>query len=90
MERISQDARALATLNMLEERLHRLEFLLHGSSNAFGVPDPAPEPARNDTISTRLTNLQTNLRRLAARHGLVQNILDICMKVQDVKLSPMY
>jgi hypothetical protein len=77
----TDDASALATLSMLEERLHRLEYLLHGISNAFGVPDPASPPAKdNEAVSTRLANLQGNLHRLASRHGVVQDVLDLCMK----------
>jgi hypothetical protein len=85
MESNAQDANALAMLCMLEERLHRLEFLLHGSSNAFGVPDPAPEPAaREEAISTRLTSLESNLHRLALKHGVVQDILDLCTRLRTL------
>jgi hypothetical protein len=69
---------SFATLTMLEERLHRLEFLLHGSSDAFGVPDPVPTPAgREDSVSERLAGLESSLSRLASKYGSVQDILDL-------------
>jgi len=81
MEAGTDDASALATLSMLEERLHRLEYLLHGTSNAFGVPDPASPPAKHDeVVSARLAQLQGNLHRLASMRGVVQDVLDLCIK----------
>ena len=78
MEGTPNEVSALATLNMLEERLHRLEFLLHGSANAVGIPDPAPVPVgRDDTVSTRLAGLQSGLQRLSSKHGLVKDILEM-------------
>jgi hypothetical protein len=87
MEDTSNEASALATLNMLEERLHRLEFLLHGSSNAVGIPDPAPARAtQDDTVSTRLAGLESGLHRLSSKHGLVKDILD--MRENPGRINP--
>lgn len=81
MDLNAEDGSALATLKMLEQRLRRLEFLLHGSSDAIGVPDPASAPAtRDDTASTRLADVESKLRRLASRHNLVRDILDLRME----------
>jgi hypothetical protein len=91
MKSSAQDASALVTLSMLEERLHRLEFLLHGTSNSSGIPEPAPAPStRDDTVSARLANVESNLRRLASRHGVVQDVLDLRMKSNDLELVAMY
>lgn len=77
----TDNASALATLHMLEERLHRIEFLLHGTSNASGVPEPAPtQTERNGDVSTQLADLENNLKRLASSHSIIQDVLDICMK----------
>jgi hypothetical protein len=87
----AQEASTLAMLSMLEERLHRLEFILHGTSNSSGIPDPAPAPStRDDTVSARLANVESNLRRLASRHGVVQNVLDLRMKFNDFELVATY
>lgn len=87
MEGNSGDASALTTLRMLEERLHRLEFLLHGTSNATGIPDPARTPtAQDDTVSTRLAGLESGLHRLSTKHGLVRDILNIRGKLRFVGL----
>lgn len=82
------EASALATLSMLEERLHRLEFLLHGSSNAVGIPQPAPMPAgRGDTVSRRLTGLQAGLQRLSSKHGVVKDVLEIREMSSSISLG---
>lgn len=87
MEVVTDDASALATLSMLAERLHRIEFLLHGTSNAVGIPNPAPAPAgQNDAVCTRLANLESNFRRLASRHCVIQDVLDLCMKHKGINL----
>lgn len=81
MDSDAQYASALATLNMLKQRLHRLEFLLHGSSDVFGIPEPAPSATTLDeTVAMRLANIESDLRRLASRHPVVQDILDLRMK----------
>ncbi|ERF69113.1 hypothetical protein EPUS_01069 [Endocarpon pusillum Z07020] len=85
MEAATDSASALATLTMLEERLHRIEFLLHGASNALGIPDSAPaQSAGNDAVSTRLANLENHLNRLASRNSIVQDVLDIYKHYPDL------
>lgn len=77
MESTDHEASALATLHMMEERLHRLEFLLHGSSNAVGISDPAQVPASSDeTVCARLFNLERGLHRLSMEHSVVRDVLD--------------
>ena len=81
MEAATDSASALATLTMLEERLHRIEFLLHDASNALAIPDSAPAQSAGETaVSTRLENLINHLNRLSSRHSIIQDVLDICMK----------
>jgi hypothetical protein len=88
MESNAQDADELATLIMLEGRLHRLEFLLHGLSNTFGIPGPSPIPATaTEPVSTRLASLESGLRRLASRHGLIQDLLDLRMDSSPLNIS---
>ncbi|KAF7503487.1 hypothetical protein GJ744_003678 [Endocarpon pusillum] len=85
MEAAADSASALATLNMLEERLHRIEFLLHGASNALGIPDSAPtQSAGDDAVSTRLANLENHLSRLASRNSIIQDVLDIYKHYPDL------
>lgn len=82
MEPSAEDTNAVVTLQVLEERLHRLEVLLHGSLHSIDTSHPTSVPAtRDDTVSTRLTNIESGLHRLASRYGVVQDVLDLCMEV---------
>lgn len=85
----AQAASELNTCQMLGERLHRLEFLLHGSSNATGIPYPGPVAAtREDTVSSRLASLESGLHRLASQHDSVQDVLSLRMEQHPSSLHP--
>jgi hypothetical protein len=88
MESFEQEAGALSTLQMLEERLNRLEFLLHGSSSAVGMPDPAPIPTTSDdTVRARLVSLERAVHRLSSEHDIVRDVLKACMKKPSLPRS---
>ncbi|KIX10517.1 uncharacterized protein Z518_01600 [Rhinocladiella mackenziei CBS 650.93] len=61
---------ARATLALLETRLHRLEFLLTGSSNEDGVPHPTTKPAHSrETVWAKLDALEAELGKLKKVNG---------------------
>ncbi|KAL2401329.1 hypothetical protein ABEF93_005051 [Exophiala dermatitidis] len=73
------EAAALGTLALLEDRLHRLEFLLSGKSNEGGLPEPIPTPSHNnETIRAKLDSLEDRLSKLKKLDGtageIVQNV----------------
>jgi len=70
------DARAM--LSLLETRLHRVEFLLNGSSDRDGIPDAAAKPWPNETVSERLAKLEDDLARLISKSSLAQDVLRLC------------
>jgi hypothetical protein len=77
------EAAARATLALLETRLHRLEFLLSGSSNEHGIPDPTTKPNQSsETVWARLDALEAELRRLKMLNGptgkAVREIVRLC------------
>ena len=72
------DAGDAATLTLLQERLHRLEFLLHGRTDAFGISFAAKTPSNVDgAVVARLEKMRTALQRLTAQQGAVRDILDL-------------
>lgn len=76
---------ALATLTLLESRLHHLEFLLSGSVDPDGIPNSTVKPARSEeTIASRLRSLEENLTRLTANSTLVQDLLRLQARFPDL------
>ena len=78
------EAAALSTLELLETRLHRLEFLLTGASNDDGVPDQITNPPQsNETIWAKLDALEAELARLKKLSGtagaVVRDIERLCV-----------
>ncbi|ETN40952.1 uncharacterized protein HMPREF1541_05232 [Cyphellophora europaea CBS 101466] len=60
-----------ASLDLLEVRLRRLEYLLSGSSSLDGVPDSVTKPASgDDAVLGRLRTLQAGLDRLRKNDGV--------------------
>lgn len=71
---------AADTIELLETRLRRIEFLLTGQTNWAGEPEQAAEPPASvrETVSARLAELEHGLRRLSARVPAVQDVLKLC------------
>lgn len=82
---------ARATLALLETRLHRLEFLLNGTTNEHGVPDTLPAVSKeSDMVWTKLNALDSRLASLKKNGGLAESVVtDIerlcrsCLSVSD-------
>lgn len=92
VEASDPEVAARATLALLETRLHRLEFLLTGKSNEFGIPHSVLEPANsNDPIRTKLNNLEDglqNLKNLGGPAGMVLRDIDrLCMSCPCTKVQ---
>ncbi|KAK5458050.1 hypothetical protein LTS15_004129 [Exophiala xenobiotica] len=73
------EAAARSTLAALETRLRRLEFLLKGSSNEYGVPDLVQKPAQhNETVWARMDSLESEMVKLKKLNGsagtLIRNV----------------
>jgi hypothetical protein len=63
-------AAARTTLLLLETRLHRLEFLLTGTSDENGIPEQVTMPQQSkETIRGRLDAVDAALGRLKRLHG---------------------
>ncbi|DAA77218.1 TPA_exp: Uncharacterized protein A8136_6478 [Trichophyton benhamiae CBS 112371] len=77
---------AADTLELLETRLRRIEFLLTGQTNWAGEPEQASEPPASvrETVSARLAELEHGLRRLSARVPAVQDVLKLYSRYPDL------
>lgn len=73
------DAVASATIELLEGRLHRLEYLLTGETQWTGQPSAAPKTeSLDDTVARRLTNLESALNSLSKSNPAVRDVLHLC------------
>ncbi|KIW47133.1 uncharacterized protein PV06_02731 [Exophiala oligosperma] len=70
------EAAARATLALLETRLRHLEFLLKGTTDQDGIPEPATSPAHGkDTVWSRLDHLEGEFERLKKHSGAASTMI---------------
>ena len=62
------------TLTLLEERLQRVYFLLHGDTVE---DDSTASPSSRDTVAARLRRLEASMDALKTSSGTVQRLLDL-------------
>ncbi|EEQ28818.1 hypothetical protein McanMca71_001112 [Microsporum canis] len=77
---------AADTIELLETRLRRVEFLLTGQTNWASEPEQLSEPPASvrDTVSARLAELEHGLKRLSARVPAVQDVLKLYSRFPDL------
>ncbi|KAM5442326.1 hypothetical protein MferCBS31731_002701 [Microsporum ferrugineum] len=77
---------AADTIELLETRLRRIEFLLTGQTNWASEPEQLSEPPASvrDTVSARLAELEHGLKRLSARVPAVQDVLKLYSRFPDL------
>lgn len=66
------DELLLQTLQLLEWRLQRLEFVLHGNTEQAGTDGEA-------TVTSRIEKLERSLQRLSSESRVVSDVLQLCM-----------
>ncbi|KAJ5851809.1 uncharacterized protein N7529_011194 [Penicillium soppii] len=72
------DAVAGATIELLEERLRRLTYLLTGATDWTGVPITPEKPTTlDDTVARRLARLESELEKLSRAVPAVRDILQL-------------
>jgi hypothetical protein len=77
---LESDAVAGATIELLEERLRRLTYLLTGAADWTGVPTAPQKPASLDqTVSRKLARLERELEKLSKSVPAVRDVLQLCM-----------
>lgn len=73
------DAVASATIELLEGRLQRLEYLLTGETQWTGHPSAAPKAdSLDDTVARRLNSLESKLNSLSKSNPAVRDVLQLC------------
>lgn len=81
---LETDAVASATIELLEGRLHRLEYLLTGDSQWTGQQRVASPPATaEDTVTRRLTHLEKTLNDLVQSNSAVRDLLRLRKHLSD-------
>ncbi|KAJ9220257.1 hypothetical protein DTO027B5_1229 [Paecilomyces variotii] len=75
---VESESVAGSTIELLEARLRRLEYLLTGDVNWTGEPTPAPRPdSLDDTVARRLARLETGLQALSKTIPAVHDVLQL-------------
>jgi len=82
---LENESIAGATLELLEARLNRIEYLLTGKTEWTGKPSPAPKlQSLEATVARRLVSLEKKLDILTREHLVVRNILKLYAEFPDL------
>ena len=66
------------TVDLLEQRLQRIEYFLTGQDPAHDYLQDAASGGRDRTVLTRLSKVESNLARLASNLPVVNDLLRLC------------
>ena len=69
---------AFETVNLLQHRLRRIEFLLTGYDDGQEQLERLAIQGRDDTLTLRLARAENNMARLASNSSVVHNLLALC------------
>lgn len=69
---------AKGTVNLLEQRLRRIEFFLSGHDHAQESLHKAATEGKDRTVLTRLSEVEDNLAKLASNSPVVNDLLKLC------------
>ena len=77
MSTLESNAIASATVELLEERLRRLTYLVTGEANWAGIPTLPEKPdSIDDTVSRRLIRLESELEKLSRNVPVVREVIE--------------
>lgn len=76
MDDMMDDDVALGTIQHLERRLRRLEYLITGDTN-LEATNAIQSPANPQPASGRLSQLERDFDRLCAKSKIIQDILQL-------------
>ena len=74
----SMDAAALETIELLEQRLDKVRFLLSGDYRIEDDVRHVKEHGKNQTVLARLSSIETTLSQLAEKSPTVRRLLQLC------------
>ena len=75
------DVAAATTVELLEDRLRRLCYLVTGETNWAGIPTQLPTRPEtvDDTVLRRLARLESDLEKLSRNVPCVREVIQLCM-----------
>lgn len=75
---ITQNDTALKTIELLESRLRRVQFLITGDTVTDGEMQRIAGAGKAECVTTRLRALEDQLMSLSAASRVAQDILHLC------------
>ncbi|EEP78826.1 predicted protein [Uncinocarpus reesii 1704] len=77
---------AADTIELLETRLRRIEYLLTGGTSWTGEPErlPGPPASARESVAARLAGLERELRVLSTKVPAVQDVLKLYSRYPDL------
>lgn len=79
---MTQDA--LKTVELLERRLQRVQFLLTGVDEAEDALQQAATEGKDFTVYARLVAIETGLQKVSSDSRVIHDLLDLCGYRSDV------
>ena len=72
------DKTATATIELLEHRLRRIEYILSGDEEASNVLQQAAAQGKECNINARISKLEDALSNLSSKSRVIQDLLRLC------------
>ena len=72
------DKTAIATIELLEHRLRRIEYILSGDEEAPNVLQQAAAQGKECSINVRISKLEDALSNLSSKSRVIQDLLRLC------------
>ena len=73
-----ENTTALASLDLLETRLRRVEFYITGKDTSERSPERESTSSREQSVQERLERLEDALHRLSSSSNAVRDLLYLC------------
>lgn len=77
------DKTAIATMDLLEYRLQRIEYVLSGDDEARIVLQRAAGQGKGFTTQARIARLENTILKLSSKSTVVEDLLRLCEDICD-------
>lgn len=78
MSVVDVDGKLLGTIDLLENRMQRIEFVLIGNDTPQKILQQSALQGKDQTVLARLDHLETTLRNLLSHSDIARDMLNLC------------